>query len=396
MLRRLPRFIWQRPIKAEVLQFTGTEVTALGLLSDQFRIACMPAINEEINVHVLIRTLLRLRFTRWQYYAEFVRCSDSRAVLVWHDTNVHALQLQSRVNVPVLCIQNGIRHDLGPAAGEGYFSSIRRISKHRRPQVSDYWVFGEASRQILETHIDARYHTHGSFRANHYASNQSRERVPRPKRRVALIASFPNATEVPTGQIRNNQHPFLRRGEREISYHDWFKIDALAATSMVKAASEFGLECSVIAKRPGDDTSEHRFFHQLIGKKEVMVVGHEKGDGYQLADSFDFLIATDSTLGYEMLALGRRVAFLSGRFNILGIDSQEMSFGYPLPLPSDGPFWSSADSEGAIVEFLRGFFSLNDADWLKHTSEIVPLVMSVDKNNSALRRQLAEYVGQDL
>jgi surface carbohydrate biosynthesis protein len=356
----------------------------------------MPAINERLYLHVLLRTILKLRLSRWDYYAMFVRMSDCKAVLVWHDTNVHALRLKPRVQVPVICIQNGIRHDLGPAVGKGYFTSIQQLPKHVRPQVTDYWVFGEASRTLLATYVDANYHIHGSFRANHYAARRPKYPSVRARKSVALIASFPHASEVPSEHILNNHHPFLRRGDLQISYHDWFRIDMLAAQSMFRAASELDFECAVIAKRSGSDTSEHRFFGEMIDRGEVQVIGHDKGDGYRLADDFDFLIATDSTLGYEMLALGNRVAFFTGRFKTLGIDSNEMGLGYPLQLPSDGRFWSSATSEAAMSAFLKSFFLINADEWRELTSEIVPLVMTTDSNNSALRRQLAEYVGREL
>jgi surface carbohydrate biosynthesis protein len=395
VFHHFPRLTWRRPAKADVLQFTGTEVTALGILRDQFRIAPMPTVNEQINLCVLFRTILKLRFTRWDYYATFVRMSDCRVVVVWHDTNVHALRLKPRVQAPVICIQNGVRHDLGPATGAGYFTSIQQLPRHVRPQVSDYWVFGETSRQILATHIDANYHIHGSVRANHYATIRAEQRVPRSIKSVALIASFPHASEVPTGQILNNHHPFLRKNSQQISYHDWFQIDMLAAKAMVHAASNMGITCYVIAKRAGADTSEHRFFREMIDGGDLRVVDHEKGDGYRLADNFDFLIATDSTLGYEMLALGKKVAFFTGRLTTLGINSNEMAFGHPLPLPSIGEFWSSATNEAEMCAFLKSFFSIDDHDWIQLTAEIVPLVMSVDPNNSALRRQLAEYVGYE-
>ena len=387
-----PHLVWKRPPRHDVLQFSGTEVTALGLLRDEFSVGCMPLITEEINVPVLLRSFLRLRFTRWAYYDSFTRISGCKVVLVWHDTNSHAFVLRKTLRVPVMCIQNGVRHNFGPASGLGFFSALRALGPRITPKVDDYWVFGDASRMVLEPFVASSYHVHGSYRANEYAAARKVPPARGRSKRIGFIASFPNATEVPGGQILNNPELFLRRDQQVISYHEWFKIDARVCTAMVRVAKEFALDCAIISKRTGDDTSERRYFSNLDETSSVPVIGHEKGDGYALADSFDYLVATDSTLGYEMLGLGSKVAFISGRLRALGIESREMSFGWPLNLPENGPFWTTATSEEEIAEFLRAFLQIPGETWRSTAADVVPRLMMVDPGNSALRNRIAEYV----
>lgn len=393
---RLPRLVWTRPARCDVLQFSGTEVTALGMLRNHFSVGCMPLVTEEINVLVLFRSFLRFGFTRWAYYNSFVIASGCKVVLVWHDTNIHAFALRKTLRVPVMCIQNGIRHNLGPASGLGFFSALRTLAPRFTPRVDEYWVFGEASRQALEPFINASYRMHGSYRANEYAAIRRVPPVRDRTKRIGFIASFPNATEVPGGQILGNSEPFLRRDGRVISYHDWFQIDVLVCKAIVRVAREFSLDCAIISKRTGNDTSEHRYFSQVTETSSVPVIGHEKGDGYELADSFDYLVATDSTLGYEMLGLGSRVAFVSGRLRNIGIDSNEMSFGWPLQLPENGPFWTTTTNEEEIVDFLRMFLGVPEQTWRSAAADIVPQLMAVDPGNTALRNRVAEYVGRSI
>jgi len=95
-----------------------------------------------------------------------------------------------------------------------------------------------------------------------------------------------------------------------------------------------------------------------------------------------------------MLGLGSKVAFVSGRLNSLGVNSREMSFGWPLNIPDHGPFWISTTDEDEIVDFLRAFVAIPDSSWKSTTSEVIPRVMVVDPGNSALRKCIAEYVGR--
>lgn len=391
-----PRLVWKRPPRHDVLQFSGTEVTALGLLRDDFSVGCMPLVTEEINVLVLLRAFFRLGFSRWAYYDSFAAISKCKVVLVWHDTNIHAYALRRKLRVPVMCIQNGIRHNLGPASGLGFFSALRTLKPRITPRVDDYWVFGEASRQALEPFVTASYRVHGSYRANEYAALRKVPPARGGSKRIGFIASFPNAAEVPGGHILDNPEPFLRRDQQVISYHQWFQIDARVCRAMVRVARESALDCAIISKRTGDDTSEHRYFSHLKETSSVPVIGHEKGDGYAVADSFDYLVATDSTLGYEMLGLGARVAFVSGRLRSIGIDSSEMSFGWPLNLPEHGPFWTTTTSEEEIAEFLRAFLDISEETWRTTSADVVPRLMMVDPGNTALRNRIAEYVGRSV
>lgn len=390
----LPRLRWRKPRSCEILQFSGTQVTALQLLQNEFSVRHMPLVTEEVNVIVLLHSLCRLKLSRWAYYKSFCALSRCKVVVVWHDTNIHAFALKRTLEIPVMCIQNGIRHDLGPASGKGFFSALKSLPPSINPSVDDYWVFSEASRQLLESVISANFHIHGSYRGNEFASRRSSLHHSEGKRKIGFIASFPNASEIPGGHILKNSQPFLRRESREISYEDWFRFDGMVCKAMARIAEELSLDCAIISKRPGKDTSEHRYFSQIIETASIPVIGHEKGDGYELANSFDFLVATDSTLGYEMLGLGSKVAFVSGRLNSLGVNSREMSFGWPLNIPDHGPFWISTTDEDEIVDFLRAFVAIPDSSWKSTTSEVIPRVMVVDPGNSALRKCIAEYVGR--
>jgi surface carbohydrate biosynthesis protein len=117
----------------------------------------------------------------------------------------------------------------------------------------------------------------------------------------------------------------------------------------------------------------------------VEVLAHEKGLGYEACEPFDYLFTVDSTLGYEMLALGQKVGFVSNRFRIAGIDSDEMTFAYPLDLGKDGRFWTSATTQEGIVNFLHQFLSLTDDDWSEIRRIYVPRLMALDPGNTKLR-----------
>ncbi|NCV85970.1 MAG: hypothetical protein EBW14_08875, partial [Oxalobacteraceae bacterium] len=80
--------------------------------------------------------------------------------------------------------------------------------------------------------------------------------------------------------------------------------------------------------------------------------------------------------------LGKPVAFIANRLKHLGITDRDLTFGFPLDLPEDGPYWSSATTESEIVQFLhRWIESVESQETQKHSFEL----MRLDPGNTQLR-----------
>lgn len=390
------RLEWRPPTRCQVLQFVGVRVDALAGLGSEFTIACMPSVHERINVPVLVRAMFRGGFGRWNYYRTYVELVGARVVVVWNDTSLEAYQLGAHIAVPVMLIQNGVRHDVAPAAGEGLVTLLRRLNLRERPRISHYLGFGEPARALLAPHVDGEFVGAGSYRLNEFASQrrQPSRRDDGRRARIGFIASFPRIEDVPGGRILGNDAVFVRVAGRPVGYADYFGVDAIVLRSLAAVADARGVGLSVIGKRSVEESPEASFFAGSPGCASVEVIAHAPGNGYQVADDFDWLVTVDSTLGYEMLALGHRVAFVSNRFRMLGIDTDEMRFAHPLPLASDGPFWTSATDESGIRDFLGGFLDLGEAEWNDLRGSTVPRLMQLDAGNLALRRLLRSEIGR--
>ena len=389
------RLSWRKPGNCDVLQFLGTTIGALQSLQSEFRVGCMPSVVEQLNAPVFIRSLCLGRFGRWGYYRTFVELTGARVVLVWHDTSVEAYQIQRRLPVPVWMIQNGVRHDVAPASGLGLVTLLQRLNAREKPAVSRYFSFGEPARALLAPLVDADFVPVGSFRLNDYATR--RKPVARnpgaDKRRIGFIVSFPNYSDVPGGRIAGNGSPFVRVGGHEISYERYYYPEAVILRILASVAKAGGHGLSVIGKRSSRDPIERQYFSEMSGCESIEVVAHEKGHGYEYAEDYEWLITVDSTLGYEMLALNHKVAFISNRFRMLGVPTTEMAFAQPSDLPSDGPFWTSAITEPAITRFLTAFLQIEESEWEDLRSSIVPRLMRLDPGNQTLRRLIAAEVG---
>jgi surface carbohydrate biosynthesis protein len=346
----------------------------------------MPAVGEAINLQVLLLSIVRLRFGRWGYYRTYVERTNTKLLLVWQDTLVESYLIGRYLRVPISIIQNGLRHDFASFDGTGIFSQLS-VLRQLNPRVDHYFVFGEPTVQRFTKHISAHFRVVGSFRLNEYATGRLRpESLPiRKSVSLGLIVSFPNGIEIPGGSIRGNHNPYSVVAGERVTFSDWFTADEIVAKSLSDFSNAKSLDFSIIGKRSSSDPTERDFFTSILGLENVRVISHEKGHGYEACEPFDYLFTVDSTLGYEMLALGHKVGFVSNRFRIAGIDSDEMTFAHPLDVGKDGPIWTSATTTEGISEFIHRFLSLSDVEWQSIRTTLVPRLMALDPGNTKVR-----------
>ena len=98
-----------------------------------------------------------------------------------------------------------------------------------------------------------------------------------------------------------------------------------------------------------------------------------------------------STLGYELLSLGLRVAALTFRGHGIRMnqpsfpDTHCHNFGWPLDFPDVGPFWTNYFDPQTIITILDYLLHVKPEDWLQASSNIAKSIIQIDPSNSRLR-----------
>jgi surface carbohydrate biosynthesis protein len=154
---------------------------------------------------------------------------------------------------------------------------------------------------------------------------------------------------------------------------------------------------TIIGRRPASFTHERKFFEKWCDgfAFEFVPKGSETAS-YEIAAGADVAVCIDSTLGYELLARGRRVAFVAARGTNLRsagcIDDEtaQFRFGFPSPLGDEGGFWTSTDSDDEVLRVVDFARTCGDDAWKQTTASVVPRVMAFDPGNARLRAALAE------
>lgn len=389
------RFDFALPRRSTVLQFGGTEVSDAFLSCDMPIRTIMPSVGERVNVTVLLLAILRGRLGRWGYYRTFVEVTRAKLVFVWHDTNIEAYQLEHHLRIPVWCFQNGHRLKISPHSAIGLIEALEKSSVSFTPRVSKYFAFGPSPIALLAPYIQADFEPIGSLRLNSYLSNRKIGASPKGESHrptIGFIVSFPNSSDIPNGRIAGNESPFVRLCGATLSYSEYFQIDLLVAQALFSLSLKIGCDVAIIGKRSNRDTTEREYFASLPNRESMPVMGHEKGNGYALADEFDYLVTVDSTLGYEMLGLGKKVGFICSRFKTLGISFPDERVGHSLNWDTEGPFWTTASEIESMMVFLERFIAISEIEWTAMQQRYVSQLMRVDPGNKIIQARLREYL----
>ena len=356
----------------------------------------MPSIGEAVNLRILLHALIRRRLSRWGYYATFIELSGAKLVISDRDTNIELFRLREYISIPIWCFQNGNRLDLSFANSPGIIRRLRELGEMSTPRVSRYFVFGEASANQFGSILHTDFLITGSLRLNNYIEiRQSRYKSSdqTAKKAIGLIASFPEKSDVPNETILGNEAPFVIAGGKVVTYAKYFSIENLLISALWALASETDLNVAIIAKRPPRLGTEHDFFRSISVAKDIPILSDPLRTSYEIAEEFEYLVAVDSTLGYEMLALGKKVAFVCSRFKAIGLSLPSEQVGYGLGWPSEGSFWTTAHQPESIHKFLSDFVNISTESWEHIQSEMVPRLMVTDPGNRTIHDLLSAELG---
>jgi surface carbohydrate biosynthesis protein len=381
------------PKKCELLQFGGSSVSEIFSELSTRPPTLLPSAKECINFPILLIAILTGHFDRWGYYKTFVKMCRAKLIVVWIDTNIEAYQLEYHLDVPVWCFQNGHRLEISPANSVGLLENLKAMRREATPHVSKYFTFGPASTQLLSAYVKSDFCNVGSLRLNQYLKTRRPLNLPLARngvKSIGFIVSFPNKIDIPGGRVVGNDVEFARVRGTTVSYDRYFWIETVVARALSVFAEKLDFTAAVIGKRSIRDSTESDFFNSLSQQVPLPVLGHEKGDGYALADTFDYLIAVDSTLGYEMLGLGKRVGFVCSRFRALGIPFPDEQVGHSLNWPAEGPFWTSRFQIDPVMDFFNRFIEITDAEWDIVQHEFVSQLIHVDEGNEYIKILLSQ------
>lgn len=199
------------------------------------------------------------------------------------------------------------------------------------------------------------------------------------------------------GSFKNNYYTYKSTNKKKIifiSKTNWNTKKSLNEIILLKIIIKF-LKKNKLGKVDICLKSNNEFvvnyFRKNLDLNYINMI--PKKNSYKVVKDYENIIFTDSTLGYECLARGKKVI-------VLGLGSLKKNwcirngivpinkFGYPNKLKNDGFFWSNTCSEERINKLLKNILSMKQPNFNKKVKNIKDKIICFDPNNTKFKKLL--------
>jgi surface carbohydrate biosynthesis protein len=325
---------------------------------------------KRLNIPALIHMTLSGRRTRFDYLISYLKLARPKYLITTSDNDLNFYRIKSILpSVTTISIQNGLRANYSSVPGQGFIESIERESGLS----SDFAItFGSAISDLLKTHIATNTFVAGSLRNNTFHAIGVTEESDL----IMYVSQLPNHETENTSTVAYYQG-------HEITYSEFYSAERIICDQLAEYCSNNQLRFEICGKQSSTFSHESEYFkpHKVSSRNTPL-------GSYEQLVRANLIVTLDSTLGYELLARGKRVVFIGGRFarhhELIVRNMKGIKFGFPLDEPSNGPFWTDNLSGPQIRELLDQVRSMSHNEWAMQINQYKNLFMKFDPDNKEL------------
>ena len=340
---------------------------------------------ERINIFIVLKMLFSFQNSHAQYRAKFINTVQPKAVITFIDNDVTFYSLKSLVFGPrFVSVQNGLRHNYSFNSQGGLLDQLDEVSKNVSLTCDYICVFGLASAKLFSTYIKAKTLITGSIQNNF---------------REASLHNAMTSDVVFVSQLQaftlEGSTVKVYFGHQEITISEFFEVERQIVQALGKYCEEKELRLIICGKRDQTHTYEREFFESILKPQIPNFLARESSSNtYDAINGTGLVVTIDSTIGYESLSIGKRVAFMSGRTQAadpVGLSEVcDTNFGYPLDLSPTGKFWTNQATATELARILDYLAVVTDEEWATEIAPYNESLMAYQPGNPVFKELLLE------
>lgn len=327
----------------------------------------------EINIVLLFLSFLFFLKSKDKlndiYFYLLNKISSPKLIVTTYYNEIFFYNLKKNINTPTAIIQTGY---------QGYTGDVfETLFKKKQKYFVNYkFLFSKSSEKLFNKFIKGQSIIVGSFK-NNFIKKVNCQNIS--KNTIAYISQFRITRDyLPDAKIIK----FLDK----YCYENSLKINVYLMGSP-----------HIQGKSAELYNKEIYFYSKLLKKTNyVLKVRSYDLENYKNLKKENLIITIDSTLGYEMLALDKKVLFFSIRdsdSNYLGFcHKKSHNFGWPENLPNNGFFWSNNYDHKKFTDLINSNINLTCKNWHKKNSKIIKKIIIHDYLNSKLKSKVNEIL----
>jgi surface carbohydrate biosynthesis protein len=309
---------------------------------------------ESVNMLVLLRAVPKIHLGAVAYLEAYIDFVKPKLILSRTDNNATLWQLKRRPNstYKVALIQNGWRLDL-EFEMPMLLGSAGRHNQWFADQVFAYGPTWPA--QIART-TRANGVVAGSLLCNSISWKDSSEQ----SQTIALVSTF--RSEYLKNQLDLGVQLYL--GLNKYLTQSYRKLLVIGFSG------------------PDRIIEESQFIEKHFTTVDWSIESREnRMSSYENLRRVDVVLVDQSSLGYEMLGVGKRVGFIAA----MEWSRQTHRFGKPLEFGEKGLFWTNDPSEEEIGRILDYLLTVSDEQWERDSGWTRDQLMVHDYGNTKIR-----------
>ena len=338
---------------------------------------------EYINIFVLLRMLVAGKKSLFDYNIAFLKLFKPNFAFTFVDNNIDFYKLAAKFpKIKFIAIQNGYRANYANQIGSGFFDLLKNESTSNTLTAHAICVLGKTSGDQYLQYIQTRPIVTGSLK-NNMIGNQIA-----PTKHFDIVYVSQHAPF----KIPNSEVEFFFGGD-SITASDFYAIEQCIVRFLAERCTRTNQSFAVLGKRTDSSPFEREFFVAAANQIPIHFIPRTSDvSTYEFCNSASLIVTADSTVGYEFLARGSKVVFLSGRIkasnNKLLSESRDTDFGFPLELGASGPFWTNSANESEFERIVTSVQTMSNAQWASAISPYNEILMAYQPGNSAFIQML--------
>jgi len=357
---RYSEFYFSFPKKTTVLIYRKQTSSEIVDFFDDEHAEFLKTVTEGVNLTVLLISLIK----RSGYYNEYVQIVNPQLLITYADNDCKFMEILLPPNCIKITIQNGFRSALSDIFFELHNNKVRT----KKLYVDYACMFGEGVSKELAKYVKGGSLIIGSLRNNMVEVCNTNK-----KKEVLLISTFRIEYLTPDVEVSKNVTWLEYNNNRE---------------RLFKWLNEFckkeNLKLNILGASEAHPTSEYNYYKKLLPCSSFIF--HKRTpdrETYSFTDKFEAIVSVDSTLGYEVLSRGGKVAMFGG---IIG-KSYPLStrrYGWPNDLANSGYFWTDSLNCNDWESVLSYILNTGKEEWDKNCQQYIEKSVVYDYGNTKL------------
>ena len=336
----------------------------------------------ELNFWILLKCLMLRKFQMKEYFIEAITAHRPRVVITFIDNDPTFYQLKTLNSSPVyIAVQNGLRHNYAYAYRSGFVDHLVNAGGKDLLSADLICTFGKGSSIFFENNIRTKTLVTGNLK------NNLMELVVPEKTEFDIVFMSQHA---PFDLANRKEIVYLN--EASLSIYDFYKIENTVAKFLAQYCQEHSLRFAVSGKRGPDELFEQGFFSEAIGNLSYTFLPRiDSHSSYANAYNSKLVVVIDSTIGYELLSRGKKVAFFSAREfeqRQKPSNGRDTCFGYPNAYPDSGVFWTNFPDPNEYSRILDSILEMSEAEWAHQIQPYTEDLMAYRPGNNEFIQML--------